>query len=262
MNKIKKAIVGTLTLMLIVGLNPIAAHAEWKKDNTGWWYAANGSYYHNMWYLENGKWYYFDDNGYMVTGWKLVNGLWYYLYSDGSMASDTYIGQYYVDSSGEWIENYQPTATNNNSSIKNSTKASKGSSTNVEGISVTFPDTWNIVKTNGYTTYYIGDAKTNVNMQVENMQGYSPKEYLQSGISFLKEKGICSEVNTSTQTVSGKTADVLKYTSNYSGAAKDIRQVILYDSKNAYIFTLSQDNSISDSHLKSFNQMLDTVSIN
>ena len=49
-----------------------------------------------------GKWYYFDASGWMVTGWQKEGDNWYYLYNDGVMASDTWIGEDYVDATGAW----------------------------------------------------------------------------------------------------------------------------------------------------------------
>ena len=56
------------------------------------------------WVYLDGYWYYFNDSGAMETGWIYTGGYWYYLYSDGKMAADTYIGDYYVNASGAWIE--------------------------------------------------------------------------------------------------------------------------------------------------------------
>ena len=96
--------------------------AQWKADSNGWWYChADGSYTRNDWEKIEGYWYLFDSNGWMLTGWQYVNrnwyylqengamldqgwheinGDWYYMYSGGMMASNTWIGEYYVDSSG------------------------------------------------------------------------------------------------------------------------------------------------------------------
>ena len=54
-------------------------------------------------------WYYYK-NGVMLTGWQVVNGTWYYMEENGLMASDTWIGDYYVDASGAWITHYRPAA--------------------------------------------------------------------------------------------------------------------------------------------------------
>ena len=38
----------------------------------------------------------------MTTGWLNLGNTWYYLRADGSMASNTWIGNSYVDGSGAW----------------------------------------------------------------------------------------------------------------------------------------------------------------
>ena len=70
--------IATLTLGVSF---PKEAHADWKKDNIGWYYQDNNSYY---------------------TGWKLIDGNWYYFYSDGYMATNKKIGDYFVNSTGAW----------------------------------------------------------------------------------------------------------------------------------------------------------------
>ena len=42
----------------------------------------------------------------MVTGWKQVGYTWYYLQSSGAMAANTWIGDYYVNGSGVWVQGY------------------------------------------------------------------------------------------------------------------------------------------------------------
>lgn len=59
------------------------------------------------WVLEDGYWYYYED-GQSVTGWKMVGSTYYYMYEDGRMAADTWIGEYYVNASGAWIEGKRP----------------------------------------------------------------------------------------------------------------------------------------------------------
>ena len=70
--------IATLTLGVSF---PKEAHADWKKDNIGWYYQDNDSYY---------------------TGWKLIDNNWYYFYSDGYMATNDKIGDYFVNSTGAW----------------------------------------------------------------------------------------------------------------------------------------------------------------
>ena len=70
--------IATLTLGVSF---PKEAYADWKKDNIGWYYQDNNSYY---------------------TGWKLIDNNWYYFYSDGYMATNDKIGDYFVNSTGAW----------------------------------------------------------------------------------------------------------------------------------------------------------------
>jgi hypothetical protein len=37
-------------------------------------------------------------------GWKKTGSDWYYLKSSGAMAQSEYIGSYYVDENGKWVE--------------------------------------------------------------------------------------------------------------------------------------------------------------
>ena len=75
---ILSGVIATLTLGVSF---PKEAHADWKKDNIGWYYQDNNSYY---------------------TGWKLIDNNWYYFYSDGYMATNDKIGDYFVNSTGAW----------------------------------------------------------------------------------------------------------------------------------------------------------------
>lgn len=88
----------------------------WRKDSKGWWYRyVDGSYPANTWKYIDEQWYYFNAKGYMVTGWKQISGIWYYFYSNGAMASDTWIGNYYVNNDGKWLVNYEPEGWRKNS---------------------------------------------------------------------------------------------------------------------------------------------------
>ena len=63
---------------------------EWIQNETGWWYRYDDS---------------FDANGYMRDdGWYQEGDAWYYLNSDGSMAHDTVVDGYTVDSNGRWVQ--------------------------------------------------------------------------------------------------------------------------------------------------------------
>lgn len=81
----KKLITKILTLIAIaastISLLPTAANAEWKQNNTGWWYTTFTSPYYSI-------------------GWKKIDNKWYYFNSDGYMAHNTVINNYPIDSSG------------------------------------------------------------------------------------------------------------------------------------------------------------------
>ena len=95
MKKFKKIIASFVTLIALFAITPVAAHAEWKSDTTGWWYTQGSSY---------------------DTGWNYIDGNWYYFYSDGYMAQDTTIDGYYLNSSGAWTT----PATSNASNVSTS----------------------------------------------------------------------------------------------------------------------------------------------
>ncbi|OOM16039.1 hypothetical protein [Clostridium saccharobutylicum] len=104
---LSKIITGILVVASVLSLNPIGVSAEWKKDNSGWWYS-EGSSYATGWKNINETWYYFYSNGYVATGWQRLDGNWYYfhkgsLYSNGGdMQHDTIIDGYYLNSNGVW----------------------------------------------------------------------------------------------------------------------------------------------------------------
>lgn len=81
----------------------------WQKIGCNWYYLSSSQNDGSMkygWQKIGGKWYYLGDSedGAMKTGWQKVGNYWYYMYSSGVMASSTWIGSYYVNSSGRWIE--------------------------------------------------------------------------------------------------------------------------------------------------------------
>ena len=119
--------IGMSAFLLASSLAPVSVQAaSWKQNKTGWWWQEdNGSYPVSQWKVINGKWYAFDERGYMrsgwflsngkwyylgaandgsmKTGWQLINGSWYYLNpGNGDMATNQWIGIYYVNGSGVW----------------------------------------------------------------------------------------------------------------------------------------------------------------
>lgn len=78
---------------------------------TGWyqvkeiWYYSNSSGAMQTGWLKQGKiWYYLNSSGAAVTGWQSIRGTWYYFYPNCSMAANTWIDNYYVNSSGAWTD--------------------------------------------------------------------------------------------------------------------------------------------------------------
>ena len=82
--KLTKLIASLIVIGSVFTINPITASAEWKQDNSGWWYVDGDSW---------------------VTGWKLIDGKWYYFNSNGYMANNTIIDGYKLGSDGAWIQN-------------------------------------------------------------------------------------------------------------------------------------------------------------
>jgi hypothetical protein len=81
--KITKVIVSSLIVISLLVLKPIGVNAQWKEDNTGWWYSDYISY---------------------STGWKTIDENLYYFYPDdyqkGYMAHDTIVDGFYLNSDG------------------------------------------------------------------------------------------------------------------------------------------------------------------
>lgn len=83
-----------------------AASIGWLKYEDTWYYfnTVEGSLEGAMlkgWIKRDEKTYYTNEQGARQVGWQEIDGNWYYFYpSDGSMATDTYIGGFYVDGDG------------------------------------------------------------------------------------------------------------------------------------------------------------------
>ena len=121
MNLIKKLLcsVSVVAVSALLALPVMAADAQWKRNDKGWWYEeANGAYPTNQWKLINNKWYYFDNIGYMLENRWVGN---YYVGADGAMLVSTSTPDgYYVDATGKWVEGIKRTV--------NISKRSSGSS--------------------------------------------------------------------------------------------------------------------------------------
>lgn len=98
--KITKIIAGTLVVGLVLVLNPIGASAEWKQNNTGWWYTEGNSW---------------------SVGWKEIDGKYYYFGQNGYMVHDTTIDGCNIGSDGTWIQRNTSTLVGSNSNVSENT---------------------------------------------------------------------------------------------------------------------------------------------
>ena len=79
----------------------------WLSRPSGWYYLSDSGAMATGWQYIRNAWYYLEEgNGNMVTGWKQVGNNWYYLQPSGAMAANTWIGDYYVNGSGVWVQGY------------------------------------------------------------------------------------------------------------------------------------------------------------
>lgn len=104
---IKKLVLSLLIVASATTVMPIGVAAEWKNNNTGWWYT-EGDSYSTGWKQIDGSWYYFGNDGYMKRGWILDKAEWYYLQDNGIMATGKLAIKdrvYELDINGKWIYN-------------------------------------------------------------------------------------------------------------------------------------------------------------
>ena len=79
--------------------------AQWVVSRSKWWYrCGDGSYPADRWETIDGIRYYFDRSGWMATGWQVIGSKWYYFNASGKLVTDAWIGEYYVDATGVWIQ--------------------------------------------------------------------------------------------------------------------------------------------------------------
>ena len=109
---------------MFVYYNGVYAKNCWEKIDGLWYYFDGNGIMQTGWLNLNGTCYYLNANGIMQTGWLKQDGIWYYFTTsgarvsncwywvgqqcyyfdkDGKMAADTWIGDYYVNTSGAWI---------------------------------------------------------------------------------------------------------------------------------------------------------------
>ena len=84
------------------------AKDEWLLIKNKWYYFKDEYCLDNEWYYypKDENWYYFmKDSCEMATNyWGYWKNKWYYLLESGAMATNQWIGQYYVNNEGEWVK--------------------------------------------------------------------------------------------------------------------------------------------------------------
>lgn len=103
MRKRKILAAAAATVMLCMTATPVFA-GQWIAEGSSWKYYSDNGTLMTGWIEEDGTWYYLLASGTMATGWIKDEGSWYYLHEDGAMAHDTWIDNYYVNSSGKWVK--------------------------------------------------------------------------------------------------------------------------------------------------------------
>lgn len=77
----------------------------WKQVGSTWYYMDQNGEMQTGWLQDDGKTYYLNTDGSMKIGWMQANpSQWYYFQADGSMAVDTVVDGYQINSSGLWIK--------------------------------------------------------------------------------------------------------------------------------------------------------------
>ncbi|MBC2458556.1 DUF4830 domain-containing protein [Clostridium beijerinckii] len=154
---LKKIITIGLISFTIATIPPIKVFAIWNQDNNGWWYSEGSEY---------------------SIGWKQIDGEWYYFNNNGSMAKNTCINGYTLDSNGIWINN-----TPNN--LVDSEKDKKIAEDYVESLG------YIITKNLGEVGSFILDENKVSSAEWENkweVQKVKPNEYLGKQINIYNFK--------------------------------------------------------------------------
>ena len=74
--------------------------SSWVKWQNQWYYLNENGIMVTGWKQIQDEWYYFNLDGTMVTGWKQAPEGWYHFMPDGKLATNCWIGNFHVNSSG------------------------------------------------------------------------------------------------------------------------------------------------------------------
>lgn len=93
-------------------------YMDYSEYRDGYWLNSDGTinytYSGGRWMSDSVGWWYIDSSGwYPQNQWVWIDGYCYYFKSDGYMATDEWIGEDYVDSSGHQIKDKTGSSTSN-----------------------------------------------------------------------------------------------------------------------------------------------------
>lgn len=114
----------------------------------------------------------------------------------------------------------------------------------------------------GYETWSI-NGEASLNIVTESMQGYSSKEYLEASINSVVSVFELDEEEIEKDSVEfdNYKAETVRYENNLFGTTTDTLQFLVCEDDTAYIFTVSSSDEISDSVIKSVEEVLETLVI-
>lgn len=162
---LKRLVLSIVTMATIFAVNPVVAHAEWKQDSKGWWYASG-----NTWY----------------TGWKQLDGKWYFFNKTGYMEHNCYADNYYLNNEGYWDGSPQEFSAKYPSSWVKSTSTTgktiyyldnKGTSANSETASIKGKSTQEFIQNSVSQIKGLGVDKVDVSQQVINSRTVDVFDY-------------------------------------------------------------------------------------
>lgn len=96
-------IVLSFTLMMLSAVPAFAGTWTENEDNT-WTYVNDDGESVTGWIEDGDDTYYLDKDGNRKTGWFKSKGSWYYFEEDGTLASETWVDNYYVNADGKLIK--------------------------------------------------------------------------------------------------------------------------------------------------------------
>ena len=107
---IRKMAVVFLSILLVLAMaqTALAKSGKWKQDGSLYWFEYDdGGYPANVIITIRGEQYAFDANGYMVANnWVHAPGYgWHYCTGSGAIATNQWVGNYYVGSDGVMLTN-------------------------------------------------------------------------------------------------------------------------------------------------------------